>query len=307
MERVPIGGTGVQVSEVILGCGSIGGVGSARDTWGKYGQSEAEAFEIGVNVLDTAVSYAGGESETVIGHWLSDRGQRAVVATKAGGVVEDGLPRIDLSSANLTRAPDDQTPIAETLEALAAFIEQGLGRSIGACNVSEDQLRAALDTSDRLGLPRYEWVQNEYSLLARSDDTTVIPLCVERGLGYTPHSPLCGGILSGKVRQGVRIVSLAAVVAVGVRDSGEKSVLGLAVGASETEAFWLEFCRSLARRGLSGVQLVISDAHEGLRSALAQVFAGAAWQRCKVDNSVRLVYQAYASFVNPPYAWLSKR
>ncbi|MGA8416470.1 MAG: IS256 family transposase [Candidatus Dormiibacterota bacterium] len=85
-----------------------------------------------------------------------------------------------------------------------------------------------------------------------------------------------------KVRQGARIVSQAAVVAVGVRDTGEKSVLGLAIGASETEAFWLEFCRSLARRGLSGVQLVISDAHEGLRSALSQVFAGATWQRCKV-------------------------
>jgi transposase-like protein len=67
-----------------------------------------------------------------------------------------------------------------------------------------------------------------------------------------------------KVRQGARIVSQAAVVAVGVRDSGEKSVLGLAVGASETEAFCLEFCRSLSRRGLSGVQLVISDSHEGL-------------------------------------------
>jgi putative transposase len=85
-----------------------------------------------------------------------------------------------------------------------------------------------------------------------------------------------------KVRDGGRIVSQAAVVAVGVRDTGEKSVLGLAVGASETEAFWLEFCRSLSRRGLSGVQLVISDAHEGLRSALAQVFTGATWQRCKV-------------------------
>jgi putative transposase len=85
-----------------------------------------------------------------------------------------------------------------------------------------------------------------------------------------------------KVRQGARIVSQAAVVAVGVRDTGEKSVLGLAIGASETEAFWLEFCRSLSRRGLGGVQLVISDAHEGLRSALSQVFVGATWQRCKV-------------------------
>ena len=85
-----------------------------------------------------------------------------------------------------------------------------------------------------------------------------------------------------KVRDGGRIVSQAAVVAVGVRDSGEKSILGVAIGPSETEAFWLDFCRRLVARGLTGVHLVISDAHEGLRSALATCFVGAAWQRCKV-------------------------
>jgi aryl-alcohol dehydrogenase-like predicted oxidoreductase len=78
-------------------------------------------------------------------------------------------------------------------------------RSIGACNVTDEQLRLALDTSERLGLPRYEWVQNEYSLLARSDEQMVIPLCAERGLAYTPHSPLCGGILSGKYRPGADV------------------------------------------------------------------------------------------------------
>ncbi|MGA2284630.1 MAG: IS256 family transposase [Candidatus Dormibacteria bacterium] len=85
-----------------------------------------------------------------------------------------------------------------------------------------------------------------------------------------------------KVRQAGRIVSQATVIAVGVRETGEKSVLGLMSGAAETEAFWLEFCRSLIRRGLGGIQLVISDAHEGLRSALAQCFAGTTWQRCRV-------------------------
>jgi 1-deoxyxylulose-5-phosphate synthase len=232
MQSVPLGGTGIHVSQVILGCGSIGGVGSARDTWGKYGQSEAEAFEmlgaaveLGITVVDTAVSYAGGESETVIGRWLANRASAVVVTTKAGGVVEGGTPRIDLSRHNLSRqlpvslerlglasidlymthAPDDETPIAETLEALADFIDQGLVRSIGACNITDEQLRLALDTSDRLGLPRYEWVQNEYSLLARSDERTVMPLCAERGLGYTPHSPLCGGILSGKYRPGTAV------------------------------------------------------------------------------------------------------
>ena len=85
-----------------------------------------------------------------------------------------------------------------------------------------------------------------------------------------------------KVRQDGRIISQATVIAVGVRETGEKSVLGLMSGASETGAFWLEFCRSLVRRGLRGVQLVISDAHEGLRTALAQCFVGATWQRCRV-------------------------
>ena len=85
-----------------------------------------------------------------------------------------------------------------------------------------------------------------------------------------------------KVRERGRIVSQAVVHAIGVRETGEKSVLGIAVGASETEAFWLDFCRRLVARGLRGVHLVISDAHEGLRSALTQCFVGAGWQRCKV-------------------------
>jgi putative transposase len=103
-----------------------------------------------------------------------------------------------------------------------------------------------------------------------------------------------------KVREGGRIVSQAVVVAVGVRDTGEKSILGVAVGASETEAFWLDFCRRLVARGLRGVQLVISDAHEGLRSALAQCFAGAAWQRCRVHflrNAVVPVQRQHAPAV----------
>ena len=103
-----------------------------------------------------------------------------------------------------------------------------------------------------------------------------------------------------KVREGGRIVSQAVVHAVGVRDTGEKSILGVAVGASETEAFWLDFCRRLVARGLRGVQLVISDAHEGLRSALAQCFTGATWQRCRVHflrNAVVPVQRQHAPAV----------
>lgn len=85
-----------------------------------------------------------------------------------------------------------------------------------------------------------------------------------------------------KVRQNHRIVNQAVVIGIGVRETGEREIVGFAVGASEEQAFWLEFLRSLLGRGLHGVQLVISDAHEGLKAAIRQVFSGAVWQRCRV-------------------------
>jgi transposase-like protein len=85
-----------------------------------------------------------------------------------------------------------------------------------------------------------------------------------------------------KVRQNHRIVSLAMVIAIGVNDLGERELLGFELGGSETEAFWVEFLRFLVQRGLKGVQLVISDAHEGLKAAIAQVLSGTSWQRCRV-------------------------
>lgn len=86
----------------------------------------------------------------------------------------------------------------------------------------------------------------------------------------------------GKVRVNGRVVSQAVVVATGVSADGRREVLGHAVGDSETEQFWTEFFRSLRERGLTGVQLVISDAHRGLTAAVAAVLQGASWQRCRV-------------------------
>jgi len=85
-----------------------------------------------------------------------------------------------------------------------------------------------------------------------------------------------------KVRQNHRIVNMALVIAIGVSATGEREILGMALGASEEAAFWTEFLRALVRRGLQGVELVISDAHEGLKEALGAVLAGATWQRCRV-------------------------
>jgi putative transposase len=85
-----------------------------------------------------------------------------------------------------------------------------------------------------------------------------------------------------KVRQAGRVVSMAVVIAIGVRASGEREVLGLDLGPSEEGAFWTAFLRGLVARGLHGVQLVISDSHQGLKSAVAAVLNGASWQRCRV-------------------------
>src|SRR3712207_2959083 len=85
-----------------------------------------------------------------------------------------------------------------------------------------------------------------------------------------------------KVRDGGRVRRKCVVIAHGVHETGRKEIIGLDVGAAATEAFWTEFLRGLVARGLLGVQLVISDAHQGLKTAIARVLGGAAWQRCTV-------------------------
>src|SRR6187402_1493723 len=94
-----------------------------------------------------------------------------------------------------------------------------------------------------------------------------------------------------KIREAGRIVPVAVTVAVGVNGDGQREVLGMAVGASEAETFWLDFLRSLARRGLRGVKLVISDAHEGIKASVSKVFS-ATWQRCRVHFSRNVLAHA---------------
>ena len=84
-----------------------------------------------------------------------------------------------------------------------------------------------------------------------------------------------------KVRQDGRIVSVAVIIAVGANANGRREVLGMTIGPSEAETFWTDFLRKLARRGLRGVKLVVSDAHEGIKAAVSKIF-NATWQRCRV-------------------------
>ena len=92
-----------------------------------------------------------------------------------------------------------------------------------------------------------------------------------------------------KVRQCGRIVSVAAIIAVAANTDGKREIIGLSIGDSEAMPFWVEFLRSLVKRGLKGVKLVVSDAHEGLKAAIVKVIAGATWQRCRVHTTRNLL------------------
>jgi aryl-alcohol dehydrogenase-like predicted oxidoreductase len=230
VERRSLGGSGIEVTRVILGCGNFGGIGSAPAFFGQ-GESEDEALAIldaasalGIRTLDTADAYGGGRSERAIGRWLRERGRPddLVIATKVfhsvegdpadHGLAPDRIRRaiegslerlgVDRVELYLIHEPDPETPVEATLEALTGLVERGTVGAIGASNVDGPYLEEALEVSERRGLARFEWVQNSYSLLDREAEREVLPLCAEHGLGFTPFSPLAGGWLTGKYRRG---------------------------------------------------------------------------------------------------------
>ncbi len=121
-----------------------------------------------------------------------------------------------------------------------------------------------------------------------------------RPLDGGPYPYLWLDALTQKVREAGRIVNVSVVVATAVNAEGKREVLGMDVGTSEDGAFWLSFLRSLAARGLSGVELVTSDAHQGLKDAVATVFSGAAWQRW-LTRVPRRAQPAVATLVRTTY------
>jgi putative transposase len=110
-----------------------------------------------------------------------------------------------------------------------------------------------------------------------------------RPLDGGPYRYLWVDALTQKVRESGRIVNVSVVIATAVNSEGRREILGLDIGTSEDHAFWLAFLRSLLARGLSGVELVTSDAHQGLKEAIALCFAGASWQRCRTHFMVNLL------------------
>lgn len=231
MKYRPLGRSGVTISRIVLGCGNFGGIGSSPAFFGQ-GTPKDEAFRLmdaawdaGITTFDTADAYGGGRSETFIGEWLATKGSDVrdaiVIATKTFNPMDEGLDR-GLGRARIQRQIDDSlrrlgvervalylahdfdpdTPQEETLQAFGDLVREGKVGAAGASNFTGEQLAEALELSELEGLPRYEWVQNGFSLLEQGDRETVFPLLHERGLGYTPFSPLAGGWLTGKYRRG---------------------------------------------------------------------------------------------------------
>ena len=118
---------------------------------------------------------------------------------------------------------------------------------------------------------------------------SVVDSFLERPLDGGPYCYLWLDALNQKVREEGRIVNVSVVVATAVNAEGKREIVGMDVGTSEDGAFWLSFLRSLVARGLSGVELVTSDAHQGLRDAIATVFSGASWQRCRTHFMTNLL------------------
>ena len=232
MQYVNLGRTGLKVSRLALGCGNFGGIGSMPEFFGK-GESEEDAFElmdaafyVGINLFDTANAYGGGASEAMIGHWLASKGpavrDQLVISSKVFNPVgpgpnDRGLSRrhivqqvneslsrlgVDHLDLYLLHEPDPSTPLEETLSTMNDLVHQGKVRYIGASNMPAWLTAKALWLADVHGWCRIEWIQNSYSILDRRDEVELFPLLADQGLGFTPFSPLAGGWLTGKYRQG---------------------------------------------------------------------------------------------------------
>ena len=230
MDYRRLGSTGLRISRLGLGCGNFGGIGSAPEFFG-MGENEVQAcalmdraLDAGINFFDTANAYGGGRSETYIGHWLKAKGsavrQQLLLSSKVFNPVGPGpndrglsrrhiMQQIDASLARLQtdrldmyliHEPDPETPLEETLRALDDVVRMGKVLYIGASNIEAWRLARGEAISDKNGLRRFEWVQNAFSLLDRTAEREMFPLCADIGAGFTAFSPLAGGWLTGKYR-----------------------------------------------------------------------------------------------------------
>ena len=226
MQYARLGGSGLVVSRIALGCMSFG-----SRAWRPWVLEEDEAMpffrravELGINFFDTADVYSLGVSEEITGKAVREFAHReeVVVATKVkmrmgpgpnrGGLSRKhiiqsceaslrrlGVERIDLYQIHRR---DANTPVDETLAALDQLVRQGKVLYLGASSMFAWQLMKMLSVSERNGWARFVSMQNHYNLVYREEEREMMPLCVAEGIGVIPWSPLARGLLTGERRRG---------------------------------------------------------------------------------------------------------
>jgi aryl-alcohol dehydrogenase-like predicted oxidoreductase len=224
MQRIKLGKSDLEVPVICLGGNVFGWTLPEQDSF----RLLDKALEAGLNFIDTADVYSrwapghiGGESETILGKWLStgDKRSNVILATKVGmdmgdgktglkakyieQAVEDSLRRLQTDYIDLYQAhkDDEETPLEETLAAFDKLVRQGKVRHIGASNYSGARLAKSLRISKDNGLVSYISLQPEYNLVAREKfETDLLPVVQEHTLGVIPYFSLAAGFLTGKYR-----------------------------------------------------------------------------------------------------------
>ncbi|MGH9138164.1 MAG: aldo/keto reductase [Acidimicrobiales bacterium] len=220
MEYRTIGRTGVQVSPLCLGAMMFG-------DWGNRDHADSiaiihAALDAGINFIDTADVYSGGESEEIVGKALKGRRDDVVLATKFHGAMgrdpnqrgnsrrwimracEASLRRLDTDYIDLYQVhrPDPACDIDETLGALSDLVHAGKVRYLGSSTFPSSEIVEAQWVAERRGRERFVCEQPPYSMLVRGIEADVLSTCQRYGMGVIPWSPLAGGWLSGRWRKG---------------------------------------------------------------------------------------------------------
>jgi aryl-alcohol dehydrogenase-like predicted oxidoreductase len=225
MLKTVLGSTGLEVAPIIFGGNVFGWTLDEKESF----KMLDKIFEKGFTSIDTADSYShwapgnrGGESETIIGKWLKERGNRDEIflATKVGSnpgkegrdisknyilkAAEDSLRRLQTDHIDLyfTHWDNENTPVEETLEAYQQLIKQGKVGHIGASNLSPERISASLKAAKENDLPKYEVIQPEYNLVEKEKfEGQYKPLAEENNLAVITYFSLASGFLTGKYRK----------------------------------------------------------------------------------------------------------
>jgi aryl-alcohol dehydrogenase-like predicted oxidoreductase len=222
MQYKKLGGTGLEVSELCLGCMTFGVPERGDHPWSlPEGQSRPlirKAVDLGINFFDTANAYSDGTSEEIVGQALKDftRRDEVVIATKVffrmskgpngGGLsrkaiftaIDASLRRLGTDYVDLYQIHrwDYSTPIEETLEALHDVVQAGKARYLGASSMYAWQFGKALHLAQQHGWTRFVSMQNFYNLLYREEEREMLPLCADARIAVLPWSPLARGRLT---------------------------------------------------------------------------------------------------------------